>query len=69
MSREMRSRRQFEGHIIPALEGADVVGYSLVGRAFLVTAFGMLRHSVNAGAILAIAIARYLLGRCEVTVP
>jgi hypothetical protein len=69
MSREMRSRRQFEGRIIPALEGAYAVGYSLVGLVFLVTAFGMLGCSVNAGAILAIAIARYLLGRREVMVP
>jgi len=102
MSREVRPvRRQFEARIIPALEGADAVVYSLVGLVFLVTAFGMLGYSVmrrilaigaamsiagdtlspnrfqqamvdlsvNAGAILAIAIALYLLGRREVTEP
>jgi uncharacterized membrane protein (DUF373 family) len=42
------TRRQIEGRIIPALEGADAVVYSLVGLVFLVTAFGMLGYSVIA---------------------
>src|SRR5947209_15068060 len=47
MSREIRpARRQIEARIIPALEGADAVVYSLVGLVFLVTAFGMLGYSV-----------------------
>jgi uncharacterized membrane protein (DUF373 family) len=49
MSREVRpARRQFEARIIPALESADAVVYSLVGLVFLITAFGMLGYSVIA---------------------
>ena len=42
------TRRQFELRIIPALEGADAVVYTLVGLVFLISAFGMLGYSVVA---------------------
>jgi len=38
----------FETRIIPALEGADAVVYSLVGLVFLIAAFGMLDYSLFA---------------------
>jgi uncharacterized membrane protein (DUF373 family) len=38
--------RGFEGRVIPALEVADAVVYSLVALVFLASAFGMLGYSV-----------------------
>jgi uncharacterized membrane protein (DUF373 family) len=49
MSRDIPpTRRQFELRIIPALESADAVVYTLVGLVFLISAFGMLGYSVVA---------------------
>jgi uncharacterized membrane protein (DUF373 family) len=41
-----RLSRRFEARVIPALEGADAVVYSLVALVFLCAAFGMLGYSV-----------------------
>jgi uncharacterized membrane protein (DUF373 family) len=41
-----RVSRRFEARVIPALESADAVVYSLVALVFLVTALGMLGYSV-----------------------
>ena len=38
--------RRLEGRVIPVLEGADALVYSLVAVVFLVAAFGMLAFSV-----------------------
>jgi uncharacterized membrane protein (DUF373 family) len=43
-----RLSRQFETHVIPALEGVDAIVYSLVALVFLIAAFGMLGYSVAA---------------------
>ncbi|MBV9547298.1 MAG: hypothetical protein JOY61_23250 [Chloroflexi bacterium] len=40
--------RRIEHGVIPVLEAADAVAYSLVGLVFLVAAFGMLIYSVLA---------------------
>src|SRR5215472_17476036 len=60
--------------LVPALEAADAIVYGLVGIVFLLAALGMLgtawppffadlHNSANAAAILAIAVALYLLAR------
>ena len=38
--------RRIEARVIPALEGADALVYTLVGLVFLAAAFGMLGYSV-----------------------
>jgi uncharacterized membrane protein (DUF373 family) len=43
-----RFSRQLEGRVVPLLEGADALVYSLVGLVFLTAAFGMLGYSVGA---------------------
>jgi uncharacterized membrane protein (DUF373 family) len=43
---KQRPTRRLEAQVIPALEGADAVLYSLVAVVFLLTAFGMLGYSV-----------------------
>jgi uncharacterized membrane protein (DUF373 family) len=43
-----RLSRRFEARVIPALEGADALVYSLVALVFLAAAFGMLGYSVLA---------------------
>ena len=37
--------RRLEGRVIPLLEGADALVYTLVGLVFLMAAFGMLAYS------------------------